>query len=53
MKQAFTALLLLDALMLLVPTRWMGPIVEFWTAVTLAAATVVLYFGLRGRREDL
>ena len=52
MKQAFTALLLLDVLILVAPTRWMGPMAEFGMAATLAAATVALYFGVRIRDEE-
>jgi hypothetical protein len=47
MKRFFNVIMGIDVAMLLLPTCWMGPQAEFWIAATLAAATAVLWVGLK------
>ena len=52
MKWFFPIVIGLDVLLLALPTRWMGPMVEFWCAVTLAFATALLWLRLKLSYEE-
>ena len=52
MKRAFNVILGLDLLLLLLPTRGLGAVGEFWIAATLAAATALLWVCLKASRND-
>ena len=52
MKWFFAIVIGLDVLLLALPTRWMGPMAEFWCAATLALATALLWLRLRVSYEE-
>ena len=52
MERVFGTIVLLDIATVVAPTRWLGPMVEFWIAAPLAAATGLLWVWERMFRED-
>lgn len=52
MNRAFLSICTLDALALVIPTRWMGPWVEFGMALALAAVTASLWVCIRFANDD-
>ena len=53
MPRLFKTIILIDIVMVIAPTRWLGPNVEFWIAAPLAATTGVLWLYERVFREDV
>jgi hypothetical protein len=47
MRNLFFTIIAIDVLILAIPTAWMGARVEFWTAVSLAVVTGLLWLVVR------
>jgi hypothetical protein len=52
MKRLFAVVILLDAGLLLVPTRRFGPAIEFLIALVLLLSTALLWLWIRVSHED-
>jgi hypothetical protein len=52
MPRLFKTIILIDIVMVIAPTRWLGPGIEFWIAAPLAAATGLLWLYQRMLAEE-
>jgi hypothetical protein len=53
MQRLFRTIILIDIVVVIVPTRWLGPGIEFWIAAPLAVATGLLWLYERMLGEEV